>query len=39
VLEDGEIVETGTHDSLLAKNGYYAELYSRQQEQEKDSES
>lgn len=39
VLEDGKIVEIGTHDSLLAQNGYYAELYARQQEQEKDSEN
>jgi len=37
VLEDGEIVETGTHESLLAKNGYYTELYTRQQEQERSS--
>jgi len=36
VLEDGEIVETGTHADLLARNGYYAELYARQQEQEKE---
>jgi len=37
VLEDGEIVETGTHSDLLARNGYYAELYARQQEQEKEA--
>ncbi|MFT9078247.1 ABC transporter ATP-binding protein [Ethanoligenens sp.] len=28
VMEDGDIVETGTHDSLLQKNGAYANLYS-----------
>ena len=41
VLEDGEIVESGTHTELLSKNGYYADLYYRQQEQESsmDSES
>ncbi|WP_076381018.1 ABC transporter ATP-binding protein [Filimonas lacunae] len=27
VLEDGAIVERGTHDELLSSNGYYAELY------------
>ncbi len=31
VLEDGEIVEQGTHQQLLAMNGYYAVLYHRQQ--------
>lgn len=35
VLEDGEIVESGTHTELIGKEGYYAELYYRQQEQEK----
>jgi len=33
-LEDGKIAEMGTHDSLLAKNGLYAELYRVQQTQE-----
>ena len=30
-LQDGKIAEQGTHDSLLAKNGLYAELYRAQQ--------
>ena len=29
-LQDGKIAEQGTHDSLLAKNGLYAELYRAQ---------
>ena len=27
VLEHGEIIESGTHESLLAKKGRYYELY------------
>lgn len=30
VLRDGDIVEHGTHESLLATNGFYAELYNSQ---------
>lgn len=30
VLRDGDIVEQGTHDDLLAKQGFYAELYNSQ---------
>jgi ATP-binding cassette subfamily B protein len=31
VLEDGKIVETGTHRELIAINGYYTYLYEQQQ--------
>ena len=30
VLRDGDIVESGTHEQLLADNGFYAELYNSQ---------
>ena len=30
VLHDGEIVEYGTHDELLALNGYYTDLHNKQ---------
>lgn len=30
VLDDGEIVEQGTHDTLMALKGTYAELYEKQ---------
>lgn len=33
VLKDGDIIESGTHKQLLAKNGFYAELYNSQFEQ------
>jgi ATP-binding cassette subfamily B multidrug efflux pump len=30
VLKDGELIERGTHDELLARQGYYADLYQKQ---------
>lgn len=33
VMKDGDIVESGNHEELLAQNGFYAELYNSQFEQ------
>ena len=30
VMKDGDIVELGNHDSLLAKDGFYSSLYRSQ---------
>ncbi len=30
VMKDGNIIETGNHDELMQKNGFYAELYNSQ---------
>lgn len=30
VMRDGDIVEQGNHDELIAKNGFYAQLYNSQ---------
>ncbi|MDR1351790.1 MAG: ABC transporter ATP-binding protein/permease [Treponema sp.] len=30
VLKDGSVVETGTHDALLERGGYYADLFNMQ---------
>ncbi len=30
VLHQGKIVEQGTHDQLIARNGYYTDLYNKQ---------
>ena len=34
VLEDGKIVEEGTHESLIAEKGYYYELFEKQRMEE-----
>lgn len=33
VMKDGDIIESGNHEELLMKNGFYAELYNSQFEQ------
>lgn len=30
VMKDGDIIESGNHEELLSKNGFYAELYNSQ---------
>ena len=30
VMRDGQIIERGTHDELLAADGFYADLYRSQ---------
>ncbi len=34
VLDEGSIVEQGQHHTLIKENGYYAEMYNRQQHKE-----
>ena len=36
VIDDGQIVQRGTHDELLAAGGVYADLYQRQFAEAKD---
>lgn len=33
VMKDGDIIESGNHEALMAQNGFYAELYNSQFEQ------
>lgn len=33
VMKDGDIIEQGSHDELMAQNGFYADLYNSQFEQ------
>ncbi len=37
VLDDGKIGEQGTHQQLITKGGLYAEMYSRQQQQDEEN--
>ena len=30
VLRDGDVVESGTHEELMQRGGFYAELYNSQ---------
>ncbi len=30
VIDQGHVIERGTHESLLAQNGFYAQLYNAQ---------
>ncbi len=39
VLEEGKIIEMGNHAELLQQNGFYAQMYARQQQQEGDRPS
>ena len=33
VMKDGDIIESGTHETLMQRNGFYADLYNSQFEQ------
>lgn len=39
VLEEGKIIEMGNHAELMLQNGFYAQMYARQQQQEGDRHS
>jgi ATP-binding cassette subfamily B protein len=38
VLDDGKLIERGTHEELMVKKGVYAELYEKQTHQNADAE-
>ena len=33
VMKDGDIIESGNHETLMARGGFYADLYNSQFEQ------
>lgn len=37
VMKDGDVIETGNHDTLMEKGGFYAELYNSQFDREEQS--
>ena len=37
VMKDGDIIEQGNHEELLAQNGFYADLYNSQFDENEDS--
>ena len=39
VLNDGDIIEQGTHEELLAQNGFYTNLYNSQFENEEEDQA
>jgi ATP-binding cassette subfamily B protein len=36
VIDGGEVIESGSHNELLTKNGFYAEMYTKQLAEEKE---
>jgi len=37
-MEDGKVIESGTHDELMAMNGAYAETYEKQSQEGDENE-
>lgn len=37
VMKDGDVIETGNHETLMAQNGFYADLYNSQFSQEQEA--
>lgn len=37
VMKDGDVIETGNHEKLMAQNGFYADLYNSQFNQEEEA--
>ncbi|MDE5977563.1 MAG: ABC transporter ATP-binding protein/permease [Turicibacter sp.] len=37
VMKDGDVIETGNHETLMSQNGFYADLYNSQFNQEEEA--